>query len=607
MISRLFSWLLPLLAVALAAAVPGDALARGCLDYQDFLRWEGTVYGGGYCGDPHGWHDLQIKGDLGFGASYCTGLEVIDFSSPDSPQIVAELDSGIDPRRVALCGSLALLAGINYEEVGLFQIVDVANPLAPGLRGELLFGGQCTSVSGQGNFAFVGVSGTGTLFVVDITDPDAPFVVTSLPVAGASDQVCAGNHIFLAAGYGGLQIIDISTPTAPFLAGGADTPGYAHNLALEGTLVHVADCDGGLQIIDVSNVSAPFVVGSLPTYYAFDVCTGDGLLFLADHAVGLKVIDAADPAAPQLLGEIPPLGHYAGTVGYLPGHVAVGHFSSHWMRPAGIHVFDVTYPTTPSHFGVGSTPQIPTCLTVAGDFAYAGAGPYLYTLDVSNPAAPVLVDQQEPGGGIGALEVAGDLLVVKNWSWLRFFDLTDPAAPLMGEFIMLPTSAWDLAVAGTLAYVACREEGLQIVDFSDPGAPFIAGSVATPEYALGVAVGGGYAYVGGDGLFVYDLTDPIAPVYVGEVEAPAWGDMEIAGGLAVLATGHGIQVLDLGDPAAPVLLGSEGAPYDAGGSEEVAIVEDLVGRALVVTRVQARDDRMLGRGLGRGGIDRPGQ
>jgi len=52
-----------------------------------------------------------------------------------------------------------------------------------------------------------------------------------------------------------------------------------------------------------------------------------------------------------------------------------------------------------------------------------------------------------------------------------------------------------VAVAGSYAYVADGNWGLQVIDISDPASPTIAGDVYTPGYASGVAVAGSYAYV----------------------------------------------------------------------------------------------------------------
>jgi hypothetical protein len=75
-----------------------------------------------------------------------------------------------------------------------------------------------------------------------------------------------------------------------------------------------------------------------------------------------------------------------------------------------------------------------------------------------------------------------------------------------------PSYAYDVAVAGSYAYVADGYAGLRVIDISDPTAPLEVGSCSTPGDAHGVAVAGSYAYVadGSGGLRVIDVSDPSA-------------------------------------------------------------------------------------------------
>jgi len=58
-----------------------------------------------------------------------------------------------------------------------------------------------------------------------------------------------------------------------------------------------------------------------------------------------------------------------------------------------------------------------------------------------------------------------------------------------------PDYAYDVAVAGSYAYVADGVAGLRVIDVSDPANPQERGYCHTADYALGVAVAGNYAYV----------------------------------------------------------------------------------------------------------------
>jgi hypothetical protein len=123
--------------------------------------------------------------------------------------------------------------------------------------------------------------------------------------------------------------------------------------------------------------------------------------------------------------------------------------------------------------------------------------------------------------------------------------------------------AWDVVVSGTLAYVADRDQGLQVIDVSLPTSPVLQGNLDTDGYAYGVAVKDDYAYVadGSEGLQVIDISVPATPTAVGSYDpgGTAWS-ITISGTYAYLGTGinglDGLRIIDVSNPTTPTLVGS---------------------------------------------------
>ena len=160
-----------------------------------------------------------------------------------------------------------------------------------------------------------------------------------------------------------------------------------------------------------------------------------------------------------------------------------------------------------------------------------------------------------------------------------------------------------MSVAGSYAYVADDDRGLQILDISNPAAPTLAGSYDTRGYAYGVSVVGNYAYVadGVSGLQILNISNPAAPTLVGTYDTTGYclcrergGQLRLCGGrrsaacrsstsatlpprpcvgtcdtsgyaygvsvagnYAYVADGYsGLQILNISNPAAPTLVGS---------------------------------------------------
>ena len=140
---------------------------------------------------------------------------------------------------------------------------------------------------------------------------------------------------------------------------------------------------------------------------------------------------------------------------------------------------------------VGSVGSRVDVVTVRDGYAYIGVGPYFGVLDVSDSSAPEI-------GRQGLLS-----------------HLDEPIGP------RLPDIVRGVGLSGSLAYVADRKGGLQIIDVSDPSAPALLGAYDTQGFAEDVAVSGSLAYVAGARyLLILDVWDPSAPVLVGSYHAP---------------------------------------------------------------------------------------
>ena len=200
-------------------------------------------------------------------------------------------------------------------------------------------------------------------------------------------------------------------------------------------------------------------------------------------------------------------------------------------------------------------------VAIQGGYAYVGVGLRLVVLDISNPAdlREVGVTQPFPHF-VEDVAISGTLAyVAAGGAGLRVVDISNPALPA-------EVGAWDsrgytegIAVAGTTVYLADGPDGLRILDAADPFRPTEIGSAFPFNYAFGVAVSGRYAYVaaGGAGLLIADVTDPRRPLEVGRYETPGYTyGLSLVGNTAYIADAWGgIQAVDVSNPAQPVLLG----------------------------------------------------
>jgi hypothetical protein len=248
-------------------------------------------------------------------------------------------------------------------------------------------------------------------------------------------------------------------------------------------------------------------------------------------------------------------------------------------------------------------------VALGGAFAYLAADlGGLVTVNISNPAHPVVVSSRGLGSSIAAraVDVAGTLVFVAAARSgpagnLYAFDASSPGAPRMLDTVLTPWRATDLHVRDGYAFVTdtmCFETGcmggLGVFDVSDPTALDEVGYVGlgpVPAFTLA----GDHAYVASSifGVWVVDVSNPPFPLALGSTEEFEGRGVAAEGDVLVVSADD-VRVYDITDRELPVETArfAAAAPGTGGG------VSLLRGRALVVGEgelqlVDARDPHPL--------------
>ena len=266
-----------------------------------------------------------------------------------------------------------------------------------------------------------------------------------------------------------LSLYDISTPASPVLRGSYSASGFTN-------LVSVA----------ISGTTAAVISGASPyTISIFTLSSG----------------------APELAGTATPTG--AGSAG--GGVAMVGNLlyaaCDKSFSQGLLYVYDVSNPASPVQRNATAGTSIglftPIGIAAAGNLVSI-TSPYnngtqpdqLTVLDVSNPAAPVVVGNV---GGTSASNYTGSarpaamsaglaVVVQPENNRLTTYDLSTPAAPVVRSTFTTATTPVGVALSGTLAYVACAGSNtLQVIDVSGATAT-LRGTAALDATAQSVAV-----------------------------------------------------------------------------------------------------------------------
>ncbi len=280
------------------------------------------------------------------------------------------------------------------------------------------------------------------------------------------------------------------------------------------------------------------------------------------------------------------------------------------LQDEGMKIFDVSNPDAIATLGSYDPETCPNGNGTAGFFAddvsfveslsalFVAAGRCgVIVLDVSNPAAPVVLGRYDTPVWAEAVEVvtSGDSvigyiadhnggLVIVDFS--NLFDGT-PSAPVLLGAIGSSAAGWGTGAAidvafldndsDLLAFVACSQ-GLRVVNVENPASPQLIGSFNTspsgspPEVPQDVTLSedGNTAIVAGwqAGLLAIDVSDPTAPTLLNRISTTpglAYYESEIDGNFVFATEGTGgLRTFVLGDGGLQTIEGEEPIPIADG-------------------------------------------
>jgi hypothetical protein len=254
--------------------------------------------------------------------------------------------------------------------------------------------------------------------------------------------------------------------------------------------------DSTFMVADISDPSSPEVVGSLDfTYNLSDITAAYGYVLVA--AGDFFVVDVSSPSLPHVEGSLGLL--YTGEIEVSGQYAYLTYFF-----PAGLHVVDMSVPSSPVETGLvefsfdGSF----TDVVIAGEYAYlpwinqfGSPQSGLKVIDVHDPSAPFEAGSIDfSNDWIDGFAVHGGYAYVGTLDAFRIIDVSTPTAPVEVGFAAMPClMPGETAVHRGLAWVACWEGGLRVMDLKDPLAPVEVGSFVPPEMIRYVGLGSDYA------------------------------------------------------------------------------------------------------------------
>lgn len=291
------------------------------------------------------------------------GLVVVDISNPVAPPLLGQVSTPGHAQEVDVANGLVYVA----DREGGLLVVDVSDPTTPIIVGQQP--GDFVAVAVRGTIAWVAELAVG-LHGIDVSSPEAPELVSTLELPLGTQAVDVwGDHVYVTrhvpevVASDSLLVIDVSDPLAPRVVGSAPVAPLFISLVADGPYVYAVS-NNWMSVIDVADPTSPVIQSRIGLHTAYDIAVSNRIAYIVDTSHGLfSVIDVANPSSPDIL--------YAENI--IPGSsiAAVGNWA--YLASDRTWALDVSDPGSPAIY-TGLSPEGAHDIEVHDGVVYLAAG-----------------------------------------------------------------------------------------------------------------------------------------------------------------------------------------------------------------------------------------
>ena len=230
---------------------------------------------------------------------YFRAVGVRDSTRPEMAGACAGVNTA--PEDMVLRDSLVYIAGMRR-----FNVVNVARPREPELVG------SCNTQNGvyfglavQDSFAYLM---SGRLQIINIARPDAPVIVSSTSLGGASGIAVRDTFAYIPNAWDSVRVYSVADPAVPRRLSAAPCGVWPWDVALGESTLYVATSDGwGVDVYDLANPGQPVRTGraSAPTdIRRLHYCNGHLYAAMWEAGVAIYETTTTEISEPSLGAEV---------------------------------------------------------------------------------------------------------------------------------------------------------------------------------------------------------------------------------------------------------------------------------------------------------------
>jgi hypothetical protein len=398
-------------------------------------------------------------------------LQVYNVRNPASPSYVGSV-SGTLPADLYLpptCDTVLYTPR--------FDVINIANPASPRIIGQVGCPGWDYGVTAVPalNYALVADHFEG-LVAVDISQPTAPGIDTSLFAADLAEDVAIDNRrAYVASYHSGLRILDVSDPTSPRYLGCYDTVGTRprmNSAVARDSFAYVGWYSvPSFVSLDITDPAHPRRAGgAMITNPPEDMVLRDSLVYVAMWG-GLQVVNVARPREPEMIGSC----GLSGATWDLDVEDTVAYVTS-----TVFNIVSIAQPDNPRVIGTWNFTQAADVVdTIAYMACRYDIG--LRTVNVADPTSPRVLDTLAVDGWFNDIVVI-DSLAYAGGDKVRVYDIADPRDLREVGAWTPPHEVRRLAHAPPYLYAACYDGGVCVLESLQVGVSEKGGSSGAKEW-----------------------------------------------------------------------------------------------------------------------------
>jgi hypothetical protein len=512
---------------------------------QDFEYVESAVYSGAV---------LSVTASGNYAYALTTGrLLTISMDNPFNPVVV---------NSIALRGqgSSLLLSGgyLYYGGSNIFQIYDISVPSEPELMGSLQFqnNGSVSAIAIVGNHAFLA---SGSMKIIDITNPSNPVEISQIPWTGYSIGV-SGNNVYLGTN-NVLFSIDITNINNPQIVWASEYWQYNEltDIRIADTLAFVASRTRGMLIYSIADPTWPYLINTyMPGVYGISkLILADSVVYMSNHGT-FNIVNISNIMAPNILWT------YVLQDGSQIKNILLSNNRIFMGADTGLRIIDVSNSLNPSLLGQFETyPPLLSYVKLNGNYAYLPAHS-LFVVNISDTENPVLVNNMQLTSNIGKIFIDGNYAYSFASNVLLILDLHQPDNPQLISNLSVSEPIYDIYEKDSYLYVAAsayqQNSGMYVVNVSNPSSPNIVShyNAQAWEYAMRVIVRDTIAYfLVMPRLISINVADPSNPVEISSwrrYENSSFVNLAIEGNYAYVMESIWMDIVDISNPASPSMV-----------------------------------------------------